>query len=135
MQLSPYTFLAILAAAGLTSCTHGRRSVTPPAGTASVQSVISGPAEITFRWRLPSAAPDASLVLAVDDMELLVEEGSETWRTRRLRLPAGDTTVRWTLQGAGADTCAPALWLENEGSTLPTALAPAADPAADFGKS
>jgi probable HAF family extracellular repeat protein len=62
--------------------------------SASFSTVVTGPTNVTFWWRI-SAAEQAFLEVAVDDAAVRCISGETEWQQANLDLPAGEHTLTW----------------------------------------
>ncbi len=81
-------------------------------GSSAFSTVVTGPTNVSFWWRI-SAAPEVFLDVAVDGSVSNTISGQTTWAQQPLELPAGEHRLTWTYRKetsevAGAD----AAWVD-----------------------
>ncbi|MBA4150074.1 MAG: immunoglobulin domain-containing protein [Verrucomicrobia bacterium] len=61
-----------------------------------IQTTITGPGTLTFRWRVSSEASWDFLRFYVNDVQLASISGEVNWQLRTFAIPAGSHTARWS---------------------------------------
>lgn len=91
---------------------------TAPGESRWIETRVTGPGFLRFRWKTSGLAPGARLVAQMGDVESLVLTADTDWAEASLTLVEGSSTVRWLLSnpevsGAGGEGAQPArAWLD-----------------------
>jgi parallel beta-helix repeat protein len=94
-----------LAAAQSGAITHGQ--------TSTLQTVISGPATLTFWWKVSSEANHDFLAVAVNGSMGTALSGNANWRQQTIYLGSGSQSVQWTYaKDASGSAGQDAAWLD-----------------------
>lgn len=81
-------------------------------GSSAFSTVVTGPTNISFWWRI-SAAPQVFLDIAVDGGVSNTISGETTWQQQSLSVPAGEHTLTWTYRKETGDVAgANAAWVD-----------------------
>jgi len=81
-------------------------------GSSAFSTVVSGPTNLSFWWRI-SAAPQVFLDIAVDGLVSNTISGELAWHQQGLSLPAGEHTLTWTFRKETAEVAgADAAWVD-----------------------
>ena len=96
-----------------------------PGETAWMQTTLTGPGILNFRWKINAQPNLVSLALAAGGVEQRRIQNNEDWRIETISIPSGSTVVRWTFakQAGAAVFGADAGWVdqvffEKDGETL-----------------
>ncbi|MEX2579245.1 MAG: MBG domain-containing protein [Verrucomicrobiales bacterium] len=99
--------------------------------TSWVETVVTGPLNLSFRWRADAAEGFGTLSFTAGGEEVVSLGGENAWEEATAEIPAGDTALRWTFaRGEGGGAGAGRAWLdevdliavaEPQVATLPTA--------------
>ncbi len=113
-----------------TETQDGTSAVAAPAlsagGLAALTTQLSGPAVLTFGWKLDAPGDGDDFRVLVDGAERLALLGRTDWETAKLAVPPGGHTVQWQLRRAAvppAGAVAPQGWIDQV-AVLSTASGP-----------
>ena len=66
-------------------------------GTSSVETAVSGPGTLSFKWKVPAGRGDYVRAY-LDGVQIEQETRVENWKTVSFAIPAGDHVVRWSYE-------------------------------------
>jgi formylglycine-generating enzyme required for sulfatase activity len=94
-----------------------------------VETSATGPANLTFRWKIRLPAGSGALIVLVDGIEQSRIHGSTDWTAASVYLPAGSHTVRWRYERTQPSGAPPAPVAGENGAWIDAAaLVPAVLP-------
>lgn len=86
-------------------------------GESHVQTTLTGPGNVSFRWKINLPAPSGKLLLSVGGTAATEITGDSGWIEARAYVPPGDQIVRWTYirtvpAGSTPDPADTGAWLD-----------------------
>ncbi len=81
-------------------------------GQSKISTIISGPVEVSFWWKIISSDSPNSLTALIDNVAQFTIVDARDWERKTIQIPEGEHELAWSFTGRPSDEGDDAAWLD-----------------------